>query len=314
MTEDPSDTRTTSTTHPPHPSRGATTAEYLGVIVVVAAIIAALAATATPLGTKVTDGITSAVCSITGTQRCSEAATGTGTGGQADPVAAGPRADPGQPLTVTITDDTAQGCDGALDCTGSALAGFGRAEKAADLAVQAAAAGRKTDAEAATTDGGRPTAATDPAFTKGPLGKDFRPGVHDPEGMLTAEERAIADFLHEHEGAQVDPRLRDDSQQGIKQPDTMIRLSPQDPGSIVEFKTLKGSSVNAVERNLAAAAEQSADGVVAVDGRAVGLTREMADRAWTKTLSQPGRREVSKPNLAYVILGDGTLVVYRKAG
>ena len=121
----------------PGHERGTTSAEYLGVIVVVAAIISAL--TLSPVATTIGSGLSAAVCRITGQSGCTTRQTAaptttpSTTPGTPPPPTPGdapldapldaPAVDPGPPLTVAVTDDP-NSCDGALDCTGNALAGF----------------------------------------------------------------------------------------------------------------------------------------------------------------------------------------------
>jgi hypothetical protein len=136
------------------------------------------------------------------------------------------------------------------------------------------------------------------------------PQVDDPNGEFVPKEKAIADYLAEH-GARVDQRPRD-PRSPDSQPDTTVRWSPDDPGAITEFKTLDEATPKALTRNLTKGARQSPDGAVVIDGRKAGLTREVADEGWRRTITQPGRREESKPTVARVILGDGTIVIYRK--
>lgn len=95
----------------------------------------------------------------------------------------------------------------------------------------------------------------DPAFEHGPLGDDFAPGVHDPDGLFQPHERPIADRLAQ-EGYRVDQRAEDQSVQGMKNPDAMVRKGPDDPGAVTEFKKLSSGSLNATKRNMNTASGQ----------------------------------------------------------
>lgn len=149
----------------------------------------------------------------------------------------------------------------------------------------------------------------DPALQKGALRPEFSPGVFDPKGVFTSEERAVADRLAQ-EGWRVDAREADHTVLYRKNPDAMVRKSPDDPGSITEFKTLKGPGNNALKRNINAASDQAGpDEGVVIDGRWVGTTQSDAEQAFKRALGQPGgivARHV------HVILGDGTIIEFEK--
>jgi hypothetical protein len=149
----------------------------------------------------------------------------------------------------------------------------------------------------------------DPAFQKGELGPEFSAGVFDPKGVFTSEERTIAHRLAQ-EGWRVDAREADHTVLYRKNPDAMVRKSPDDPGSITEFKTLKGPGNNALKRNINAASDQSGpDESVVIDGRGVGTTHSDAEQAFKRALRQPGgivARHV------HVILGDGGIIEFER--
>lgn len=149
----------------------------------------------------------------------------------------------------------------------------------------------------------------DPAFHHKALGDEFAPSVHDPEGVFEPWERDIADRL-EDEGWRVDARFRDDSKKGMKNPDSMVRKDPGDEGLPTEFKTPKSGGRNAIRRNINEASDQvPPDGEVVIDGRNVGLTRELADRAYGGAKGQPGKTVAAR---VHIILGDGQVVTYVK--
>lgn len=194
----------------------------------------------------------------------------------------------GRPMRGALRLIAAGGCD---DVTAQAKA----ADEAADQAEDAAA--HTPDA----------AVVADPAFTKGALGEAFEPGVVDPAGSMTAKERAIADWLEQNEGARVDARVPDHAS-GQKNPDTMVRTSATDPGTIVEFKTLESGSSTAVRRNLLDAAKQTTDGVVVIDGRAAGLTEDAARQGWARAQGQATQYGQTMPSKATIILADGSSV------
>jgi hypothetical protein len=149
----------------------------------------------------------------------------------------------------------------------------------------------------------------DPAFEKGPLDAAFSPGIADPSGEFSDQERAIADRLAQ-EGWRVDAREPDHTAEGIKNPDAMVRKSPDDPGSVTEFKTLNKPSNNALKRDINDASRQAgADGEVVIDGRPAGTTVGEAERAYRRALGQPGKIVA---NRVHIILGDGNIITFEK--
>jgi hypothetical protein len=163
-------------------------------------------------------------------------------------------------------------------------------------------------AEAAAKDADQPGAMTDPAFTKGPLGKDFRPGVHDPSNGFSTKERAIAEYLAD-KGARVDHRVADHTVPNQKNPDAMVRWSGEDAGRITEFKTMESPTNKAVQRLLLDSTKQSVDRAVVLDGRNVGLTKEEAVRGWSRAAGQARAHGQTMPDVARIILGDGSMLV-----
>lgn len=149
---------------------------------------------------------------------------------------------------------------------------------------------------------------TDPAMQQGALGDEFRPGVHDPNSEFQPHERATADRLAE-EGWQVDQRPADHTQQGLRNPDTMVRKSPDDPGTITELKSLDSPSNNALKRNINDAGSQNDGGEAVIDGRGVGTTIEDATRAYKRALGQPGGKV---PGKVHIILGDGSIATFEE--
>ncbi|MFI8807296.1 hypothetical protein [Micromonospora sp. NBRC 110037] len=148
----------------------------------------------------------------------------------------------------------------------------------------------------------------DPGRHHGPLGDEFRPGVHDPRGLFEDKERAIADRLAV-EGDMVHPRERIDDAHKMKNPDAMVRTGPEDPGVITEFKTLVGSGSSSVRRNILEAGEQAgSDGVAVLDGRNVGLTEEDARRGYGRAAGQARVHDQQMPATVRIILGNGHII------
>jgi hypothetical protein len=156
--------------------------------------------------------------------------------------------------------------------------------------------------------GGETPGVTDPAMQQGALGNEFNPGVHDPNSEFQPHEKATADRLAE-EGWQVDQRPADHTQQGLRNPDTMVRKSPDDPGTITELKSLDSPSNNALKRNINDAGGQNEGGDAVIDGRGVGTTLEDATRAYKRALGQPGGKV---PSRVHIILGDGSIATFEK--
>ncbi|MFG1909947.1 hypothetical protein [Kribbella sp. NPDC048928] len=150
----------------------------------------------------------------------------------------------------------------------------------------------------------------DPAFHHQGLGRDFAPGVHDPDGALIYDEPAVAERL-EQEGWRVDARPEDQRVQGTRNPDAMVRKDPSDVGRITEFKTLGSSSPAAAKRAINHGSGQvpPVDGEVVVDGRNVGLTEQAARAAYRGARAQRGGRLASK---IHIILGDGRMLTFVK--
>ncbi|MEH0844940.1 hypothetical protein V6U81_21385 [Micromonospora sp. CPCC 205711] len=150
----------------------------------------------------------------------------------------------------------------------------------------------------------------DPGTQKGPLGAAFRPGVEDPRSLFEPKERAIADRVA-GDGDMVHPRERIDDLYGIKNPDAMVRSGPEDPGVVTEFKTLDGSSSEAVRRNILTAGKQVAQtggGDLIIDGRTAGLSEEDARRGFARALGQHRQHGSSLPEQVRIILGDNRII------
>ncbi|MEV6490821.1 hypothetical protein AB0M20_19715 [Actinoplanes sp. NPDC051633] len=152
----------------------------------------------------------------------------------------------------------------------------------------------------------------DPGKHRGELHDAFRAGVHDPDRLFNVTEHRIADRLAE-DGASVHPRERDDTVPGKKNPDAMVRNSPDDVGTITEFKTLKSADSSAVRRNILDAAEQVdqyGGGNVVIDGRGVNLTDESAGRGYARAVGQAKQMDLPMPERVEIIMGDGSIKVF----
>ncbi|MEV0289990.1 MULTISPECIES: hypothetical protein [unclassified Kribbella] len=157
-----------------------------------------------------------------------------------------------------------------------------------------------------------PTLDFDPAFDLRPLGDDFAPGIHDPDGIFDGKEQEIAKVL-ERQGWRVDARRPDHTTRNRKNPDSAVRRSGTEEGVIIEFKTLREGTHSAVKRNMLEGTGQATQdrprGEVVIDGRNVGLSEAIADRGYRRALGQPGK---TVADVVHVILGDGRMVTYTK--
>lgn len=152
----------------------------------------------------------------------------------------------------------------------------------------------------------------DPGEHRGELRRDFKPGCHDPGGRFEEKERRIADRLAE-DGASVHPRERDDSVTNRKNPDAMVRRSPEDPGTVTEFKTLSSGNSGAVRRNIIEAGAQvhpHGGGDVVIDGRDVRLTDEDARRGYARAVGQAREQNLPMPQRVMFVMGDGSIKVF----
>ena len=156
----------------------------------------------------------------------------------------------------------------------------------------------------------------DPALP-GPLGKDFTPGLSNPTGrQLTKDEQVGADLLIS-EGKNVHALVEDHTVQRHKNVDFLVREGPDDPGVVTELKTLHSPSDSAVQRNILEAGAQLEQhtanygpGRVVVDGRAIGLTAEAADKGYRRALGQARAHGQPMPPSIRIILGDGSSRYY----
>jgi hypothetical protein len=152
----------------------------------------------------------------------------------------------------------------------------------------------------------------DPA-RKGPLGRDFKPGLSSPTGRaLTKDEQAGANLLTS-EGKHVQVLFEDHTVQRQKNVDFLVREGPDDPGVLTELKTLHTSSDSAVRRTILEAGGQLEQhkasygpGRVVLDGRGTGLTAEAADKGYRRALGQARAHGQPMPPSIRIILGDGS--------
>ena len=156
----------------------------------------------------------------------------------------------------------------------------------------------------------------DPAV-RGPLGRHFEPGLFNPTGRrLTKEEQAGADLLV-GEGKHVQALPEDHTVQRAKSVDFLVREGPDDPGVISELKSLRSPSSSAVQRNILDAGAQLdqykdrfGPGRAVIDGRAVALTAEDADRGFRRAVGQAREHGQPLPPSIRIILGDGSSRYY----
>jgi hypothetical protein len=122
----------------------------------------------------------------------------------------------------------------------------------------------------------------------------------------------VADRLAQ-DGASVHPRERDDTVDDKKNPDSMVRTSPEDPGTVTEFKALESASSNGVRQNILAAAkqvDQYGGGDAILDGREVKLTDEDARRGYSRAVGQARQVNLPMPDRVMIIMGDGSIKVF----
>jgi hypothetical protein len=158
--------------------------------------------------------------------------------------------------------------------------------------------------------------------TLGPLGPEFRRGVHYPE--LLEHEHEVDQA--EHAGQEFDLRALDalhGRTDGLGNPDVIIRIDDSDAGAYADLKrlfpqeqpTAKDPDFSRrVEKRLRDAFSQDRRITVAlVDGRDIGLTIDGAVRGIRRALGfwrQTGR-EVGPEQRMIVVTGDGTFVTWR---
>lgn len=154
--------------------------------------------------------------------------------------------------------------------------------------------------------------ATHPNVYFGPLGKDFTPGVVDPDELFSPKERAIGDYFADR-GVHVEPVKPVHDENKLTNPDSVFRWSPEDRGTLTEMKTLESADSTAVRRDILDAGQQldqHGGGAVVIDGRNVGLTEADARRGYARAVGQAAQQQKPLPHTVYVILGDGTLLEF----
>lgn len=141
----------------------------------------------------------------------------------------------------------------------------------------------------------------------GPLHRAWRPGLDETAQRLLPHERPTARLLAD-EGATVHTRPPR-STEGHKNPDTIIRTGPGDPGTYTELKEVANSST-AVAKRLRGAQQQLSEvggGAVVLDGRGSGLGRDVAMAGWERALRNMARAGEAPPTEVRILLGDGEL-------
>lgn len=156
--------------------------------------------------------------------------------------------------------------------------------------------------------GGRIRAVLDPP-NWGAQGGRFTPGVHELPGAraFLPHERPTAELLAS-DGKSVHARP-EVQKPNIKNPDALVRIGKDDPGTYTEFKRPTANSTKAVKKALTDAERQLRDyggGLVVVDGRAVGLSREMAEAGLARAAGLIPSDARALPSEIRIILGDGT--------
>jgi hypothetical protein len=202
---------------------------------------------------------------------------------------------------VTTARDALESAGTAAGAEGSAAAEWGRS-----TASGGGPAGRPPDA-------GDPPQVGRPGNVRGPLGRHYRPGVHDPEERFTPKERAVADWLvTQNPSLCVHPRHRD-AKAPETSPDAMVRTGPEDAGTVAEFKTLEKLNTGAFKQNARTSVNQvlpHGNGHVVIDGRPVGLTHELAQRGYARFLGERRKHGGRMPRRLTAILSDGTGIVW----
>jgi len=155
-------------------------------------------------------------------------------------------------------------------------------------------------------DGNLP-AAEDPRWGDhlGVAGERFKPGVHDPEHMLTPTQLEAAERLAK-DGAMVNvmnpDRVGVDNADGV----AIVRESPNSTGTPTAFVPLDATSETAVADALDIAASRVSSfehGQVMLDGRESGLTVEAARAG----LEEAGKRDGAVPDRVHCLLANGEL-------
>jgi hypothetical protein len=138
----------------------------------------------------------------------------------------------------------------------------------------------------------------------GSLGAAFKAGVQDFGAILTPKERMIADYLAAR-GANVQAISPDHTVFRQSNPDTIVRRSAADPGTVTEFKTLERPTSSAVKRCILTAGGQltgSGGGHVVIDGRAVNLDESTAREGRARAVGEARAHRKSAPAGIFVIL------------
>ncbi|MGI4895755.1 MAG: hypothetical protein ACRYF3_11650 [Janthinobacterium lividum] len=147
------------------------------------------------------------------------------------------------------------------------------------------------------------------ASEPGPLGATFQVGTFGKP--FNEVEQATADAVAEHFDASVHFRPQDPL--GDQNPDSVIRRSPDDPGTLTEFKALvirnpSTNVSNAIKNNIKKGSSQlneQGGGDLVIDGRPINLTLEEADRGWRRALGEAKIQNRVLPSHVWMILGNG---------
>jgi hypothetical protein len=147
----------------------------------------------------------------------------------------------------------------------------------------------------------------------GAQGGRFTPGVHELPGArpFQPHERPTADLLAS-EGKSVYSRAEVNAQK-IKNPDALVRVGPDDPGTYTEFKQPQRPTDAAVKEEIRRAAKQLhqyGGGDLVLDGRAKGLSREVAETGLRRALGQARTHGSVLPSRIRIVLEDGSSIHY----
>lgn len=160
--------------------------------------------------------------------------------------------------------------------------------------------------------GGRIRAVLDPP-NWGAEGGRFTPGVHELPGARAFESHELptAELLAS-EGKSVYARAPVNVT-GVKNPDALVRTSPDDPGTYTEFKSPTTPTDSAVKKEITKAAKQLQEyggGDLVLDGRTVGLSRAVAETALKRTIGQARAHGSALPERIRIVLADGASIHY----
>ena len=160
--------------------------------------------------------------------------------------------------------------------------------------------------------GGRIRAALDPP-NWGMQGGRFTAGVHELPGARAFQphELPTAELLaSEGRSVHARPEINAD---GVPNPDALVRSARNDAGTYTEFKNPTRLTDSAVKNDIMVAGKQLepyGGGDLVVDGRTIGLTRDVGETALRRALGQSRAHGSSLPNTIRIVLADGSSIHY----